>query len=163
MKVKVFFMITKRSIRWKWKCYLWLRKDQYDEIESVIKDHEKLNMMKVKILSKLTRKSRWWKRKFYQWSQVDQHDEIESVINDQKKINMTKVNVSARFTFCCGVLLRLDDDCRPADDLVCLHLFHNGDDVDDYHFDDVWWSLWWYMMLLPQSCRSWLCSAHLRK
>ena len=50
---------------------------------------------------------------------------------------MTKVKVSARFTFRCGVLLRRDDDCRPADDLVCLHLFHNGDDVDDNHCDDV--------------------------
>ena len=68
---------------------------------------------------------------------MDQHDEIESVINDQKKINMTKLKVSARFTFRCGVLLRRDDDCRPADDLVCLHLFHNGDDVDDNHCDDV--------------------------
>ena len=82
-------------------------------------------MMKAKVLFMITRGS------------TIQHDEIEFVTNDQKKINMTKVKVSARFTFRCGVLLRRDDDCRPADDLVCLHLFHNGDDVDDNHCGDV--------------------------
>ena len=82
-------------------------------------------MMKAKVLFMITRGS------------TIQDDEIEFVTNDQKKINMTKVKVSARFTFRCGVLLRRDDDCRPADDLVCLHLFHNGDDVDDNHCHDV--------------------------
>ena len=115
MKVKVLFMITKRSIKWKWNCYLWLRKDQYDEsesvicdykkinmqydvIESVIKDQEKLNKIKVKILLKLTRKSTWWKRKCCLWSQEDQ------------QFNMMKLNL---------LLMMYDDDC---DDIWCYCL-----------------------------------------
>ena len=41
-KVKVLFIITKRSI---------------DESESVIYDYEKINMMKLKVLLKITRSS----------------------------------------------------------------------------------------------------------
>ena len=49
---------------------------------------------------------------------------------------MMNVKVSARLTFRGRVLLRRDDDCRPADDLVCLHVFCN-DDGDDEHCDDI--------------------------
>ena len=165
MKVKVLFMITKRSIKWKWNCYLWLRKDQYDEsesvicdykkinmqydvIESVIKDQEKLNKIKVKILLKLTRKSTWWKRKCCLWSQEDQQFNMMKLnlllmIRRRSIWRKWKCQQGSHFVAgsCCGVMMIADRQMTSfvfiCSTMVMMSMIIIVMMYDD-HCDDIW-------------------------